>query len=84
VERCQLELTAVIEPALKLGATDEEPERLQMYRFGVETMEGAPDSCTDDVGPGTVWRTAGVNCGVRRSFPVTNFQLSNFLVNLIF
>ncbi len=22
-----------------LGATDEEPERLEMYRFGVETME---------------------------------------------
>jgi hypothetical protein len=39
VEKAQLELTAVIEPALKLGATDEEPERLQMYRFGVETME---------------------------------------------
>jgi hypothetical protein len=39
VERAQLELTAVIEPAARLGATDEEPERLQMYRFGVETME---------------------------------------------
>jgi len=39
VERAQLELTAVIEPAAKLGATDAEPERLQMYRFGVETME---------------------------------------------
>jgi len=39
VEKAQLELTAVIEPALKLGATDEEPERLEMYRFGVETME---------------------------------------------
>ena len=39
VEKAQLELTAVIEPAAKLGATDEEPERLQMYRFGVETME---------------------------------------------
>ncbi len=35
----QLELTAVIEPAAKVGATDEEPERLEMYRFGVETME---------------------------------------------
>jgi hypothetical protein len=22
-----------------VGATDEEPERLEMYRFGVETME---------------------------------------------
>ena len=39
VERAQLELTAVIEPAVRLGATDEEPERLEMYRFGVETME---------------------------------------------
>jgi hypothetical protein len=39
LEGVQLELTAVIEPAAKLGATDEEPERLEMYRFGVETME---------------------------------------------
>ena len=39
VERAGLELTAVIEPAVRLGATDEEPERLEMYRFGVETME---------------------------------------------
>jgi len=39
IENAQLELTAVIEPAARLGATDEEPERLQMYRFGVETME---------------------------------------------
>jgi hypothetical protein len=39
VDKAQLELTAVIEPAAKLGATDEEPERLEMYRFGVETME---------------------------------------------
>jgi Protein of unknown function (DUF3037) len=39
VEKAQLELTAVIEPAAKLGATGEEPERLEMYRFGVETME---------------------------------------------
>jgi len=39
VEKAQLELTAVIEPAAKFGATDEEPERLEMYRFGVETME---------------------------------------------
>jgi hypothetical protein len=39
VEKAQLELTAVIEPAARLGATDEEPERLAMYRFGVETME---------------------------------------------
>jgi hypothetical protein len=39
VEKAQLELTAVIEPAAKVGATDDEPERLEMYRFGVETME---------------------------------------------
>jgi hypothetical protein len=39
VEQAGLELTAVIEPAAKLGATGEEPERLEMYRFGVETME---------------------------------------------
>jgi hypothetical protein len=39
VEKAELELTAVIEPAAKVGATDEEPERLAMYRFGVETME---------------------------------------------
>jgi len=39
VEHAGLELTAVIEPAARLGATDEEPERLAMYRFGVETME---------------------------------------------
>jgi hypothetical protein len=39
VERAQLELTAVIEPAARVGATGEEPERLEMYRFGVETME---------------------------------------------
>jgi hypothetical protein len=39
VEKAALELTAVIEPAAKLGATEEEPERLEMYRVGVETME---------------------------------------------
>jgi hypothetical protein len=39
IERAKLELTAVIEPAEKLGATDAEPDRLAMYRFGVETME---------------------------------------------
>ncbi len=39
VEKATLELTAVIEPAAKIGATDSEPERLEMYRFGVETME---------------------------------------------
>ncbi|HEX8712899.1 MAG TPA: DUF3037 domain-containing protein [Terracidiphilus sp.] len=39
VEKATLELTAIIEPAANLGATDEQPERLAMYRFGVETME---------------------------------------------
>jgi Protein of unknown function (DUF3037) len=39
VEKASLELTAVIEPAARTGATDDQPERLAMYRFGVETME---------------------------------------------
>jgi hypothetical protein len=39
VEKAELELTAVIEPWARVGATDAEPERLEMYRFGVETME---------------------------------------------
>jgi hypothetical protein len=39
VEKAELELTAIIEPAALFGATDEDPERLEMYRFGVETME---------------------------------------------
>jgi hypothetical protein len=39
VEKAELELTAVVESAARLGASDEEPERLQTYRFGVETME---------------------------------------------
>jgi hypothetical protein len=39
VEKAGLELTAIVEPAEKLGATAEEPERLALYRFGVETME---------------------------------------------
>jgi hypothetical protein len=39
VEKAELELTAVIEPAARVGATDEEPVRLELYRFGVETME---------------------------------------------
>jgi hypothetical protein len=38
-EKADLELTAIIEPAAKLGATDDDPDRLEMYRFGVETME---------------------------------------------
>ncbi len=39
IEKAGLELTAVIEPAVRVGATDEEPEKLAVYRFGVETME---------------------------------------------
>ncbi len=39
VEKAALELTAVIEPAAKVGATDEDPDKLAVYRFGVETME---------------------------------------------
>ena len=39
VEKAQLDLAAIIEPAQKLGATDDDPDRLALYRFGVETME---------------------------------------------
>jgi hypothetical protein len=39
VEKAKLELTAIVEPATKLGASDDDPDRLAMYRFGVETME---------------------------------------------
>jgi hypothetical protein len=39
VEKAQLELTAVIEPVARGEANDEEPEGLETYRFGVETME---------------------------------------------
>ena len=39
VEKASLELTAIIEPAARLGATDEDRDRLALYRFGVETME---------------------------------------------
>ena len=39
VEKAGLELTAIIEPAARLGAVDEDPDRLALYRFGVETME---------------------------------------------
>ena len=39
VEKAELELTAVVEPAARLGATGEDAERLALYRFGVETME---------------------------------------------
>jgi hypothetical protein len=39
VEKAELELTAVIEPVVRGGGGEEEPERLESYRFGVETME---------------------------------------------
>jgi DUF3037 family protein len=39
IEKASLELTAIIEPAAKIGATEDEPERLELYRFGVDTME---------------------------------------------
>lgn len=39
IEKAELQLTAIIEPAARLGATDDDPERLALYRFGVETME---------------------------------------------
>ncbi|WP_058187372.1 DUF3037 domain-containing protein [Terracidiphilus gabretensis] len=39
IEKASLELTAIIEPAAKVRATEDEPERLELYRFGVETME---------------------------------------------
>jgi hypothetical protein len=39
VEKAGLELTAIVEPAARLGASEAEPERLEIYRFGVETME---------------------------------------------
>jgi hypothetical protein len=38
VEKAKLELTAIIEPVAKLVPEDE-PDRLALYRFGVETME---------------------------------------------
>lgn len=39
VEKTRLELTAIIEPAEKIGANEDAPEKRDMYRFGVETME---------------------------------------------
>lgn len=39
VEKASLELSAVIETASRLGVSDEEPDKLATYRFGVETME---------------------------------------------
>jgi hypothetical protein len=39
MEKALLELTAIVEPAARIGATDDQPERLELYRFGIETME---------------------------------------------
>jgi hypothetical protein len=39
VEKAALELTAIVEPAARLGATGDDPDRLALYRFGIETME---------------------------------------------
>jgi hypothetical protein len=41
VEKAALELTAIVEPISRIADTDDDPERLAMYRFGLETMEGA-------------------------------------------
>lgn len=38
LEKAALELTAIVEPVAQL-ATEDTPERLELYRFGVETME---------------------------------------------
>jgi hypothetical protein len=39
VEQAALELTAIVEPIAKMNAEGDDPERLAVYRFGVETME---------------------------------------------
>jgi hypothetical protein len=43
IEKAQLELTAIVEPAaqlgIKAGAAEDQTERLELYRFGIETME---------------------------------------------
>jgi hypothetical protein len=41
VEKATLELTAIVEPISKIASTDDDSERLEMYRFGLETMEEA-------------------------------------------
>ena len=39
VEKATLELTAIVEPAAKMSANEENPDRLAQYRFGIETMD---------------------------------------------
>ena len=41
VEKAKLELTAIVEPVAKMGVSDDDPDRLAMYRFGIETLEEA-------------------------------------------
>jgi hypothetical protein len=41
IEKAALELTAIVEPISRIADTDDDPERLAMYRFGLETMEEA-------------------------------------------
>lgn len=41
VEKAALELTAIVEPVARASGEDEDPDRLAMYRFGIETMEEA-------------------------------------------
>ena len=38
-EQAKLELTAIVEPLKEIHGGDEDEERIEMYRFGVETME---------------------------------------------
>jgi hypothetical protein len=43
IEKAHLELTAIVEPVaqlgIKAGAAEDQAERLELYRFGIETME---------------------------------------------
>lgn len=39
LEKASLELTAIVEPLAQLAANEDSPERAELYRFGVETME---------------------------------------------
>jgi hypothetical protein len=39
VEKAELDLTAVVEPIAEVSAEREDPERVEQYRFAVETME---------------------------------------------
>jgi hypothetical protein len=43
IEKAHLELTAIVEPVAQLGieagAAEDQAERLELYRFGIETME---------------------------------------------